>query len=95
MAVYLEGRQLRPLHVDPEGVQVLGAGVGQNAAAPQGHGWLAQFVLALVLVEPQLSVLYEAPAGPPLAVHQHVEVAWQRKEETRRRAVMMQVICVC
>lgn len=72
---YLEGRQLRPVHVDPEGVQVLGAGVGRNVAALQGHSRLAHFGLALVLVEPQLAFLDKTPAGSPLAVHQHVEVA--------------------
>lgn len=72
---YLEGRQLCAIHVDPEGVQVFRAGVGQNAAALQGHSRLAQFVLALVLVKPELTVLNETPAGAPLAVHQHIEVA--------------------
>lgn len=75
MVVYLEGCQLRAVHVNPEGVQVLGAGVGQNAAALQGHSWLAHLVLALVLVKPQLPILDKTPAGAPLALHQDVEVA--------------------
>lgn len=54
---------------------MLRAGVWQNTAAPQGHSWLAHFVLALVLVKPQLAILDKTPAGSPLAVHQHVEVA--------------------
>lgn len=52
VVVYLKGCQLCAVHVNPEGVQVLRAGVGQNAAALQGHSWLAHFVLALVLVKP-------------------------------------------
>lgn len=54
---------------------MLRAGVRQNAAALQRHRRLAHFVLVLVLVEPQLTVLQETPAGSPLAVHQYVEVA--------------------
>lgn len=54
---------------------MLRAGVRRNVAALQRHSWLTQFVLPLVLVKPQLAVLYETPAGTPLAVHQYVEVA--------------------
>lgn len=75
VAIYLEGGQLRAIHIYPEGVQVLRAGVGQNAASHQRHGRLAHFVLALVLVKPQLPVLDQTPAGAPLAVYQDVEVA--------------------
>lgn len=71
----LEGGQLGAIHINPEGVEVLRAGVGRNAAPLQRDGRLAHFVLALVLVEPQLAVLDQTPAGAPLAVHQDVEVA--------------------
>lgn len=54
---------------------MLGAGVRRHAAALQGDPGLAHLGLALVEVEAQLAVLDQAPAGPPLAVHQHVEVA--------------------
>lgn len=54
---------------------MLRAGVGQNIASLQGHGRLAHFVLALVLVNPQLPVLDQTPTGTPLAVYQDVEVA--------------------
>lgn len=74
-AVYLEGRHLRAIHVYLEGVQVLRAGVGRNVAPLQGHGRLAHFVPALVLVNPQLPVLDQTPTGAPLAVYPDVEVA--------------------
>lgn len=77
---YLQGCQLCAVHLDPEGVQMFWTGVGCNAAALQGQGRLAHFVLALVLVEPQLAVLDETPAGTPLTVHQNIEVAWWPRE---------------
>lgn len=73
--VYLQGCQLGAVHFDRERVEVLWTGVGGNAAPLQGDGWLAHFVLALVLVKPQLAVPDETPAGAPLAVHQDVQVA--------------------
>lgn len=57
VVVYLKGCQLCAVHVYPEGVEMLRAGVRRNAAAPQGHSRLAHFILALVLVKPQLAVL--------------------------------------
>lgn len=75
MTVYLEGGELCAIHIYPEGVQVLRAGVGQNAASFQCHGRLAHFVFALVLVKPQLPILDQTPAGAPLAVYPDVEVS--------------------
>lgn len=83
MGFYLEGCQLCAVHVDLKGVEVLGAGVGRHAAALQAHSRLAHFVLALVLVKPQLAVLYETPAGTPLTVDQDVEVTWRKTRIVR------------